>query len=119
MHEGGCMAKTENDIIEYTKHYIDACGGDYPAWYAGIAANPRDRLIKDHRVNIDNDLWIFSTAKNAEAARSIEQYFVETLGTDGGTGGGDENTRSVYAYKKSTHTEPQLFQPPPTLSILA
>jgi len=31
---------------------------------------------------------------------------VNTLGTDGGTGGGDDSTSSVYAYKKNSHTDP-------------
>jgi len=28
------------------------------------------------------------------------------LDTDGGAGGGDENTKAVYAYKKNLHTDP-------------
>jgi hypothetical protein len=101
------MAKTESDIIEYIKNYIEAYGGEYSLWYVGIAENPRERLIKAHRVDIDNDLWIFSTAQSADAARSIEQYFIEILGTDGARGRVDDNTQSVYAYKKSPHTDPQ------------
>jgi len=100
------VAKTAAEIEAFIKNYIDQNGGDYPSWYVGIAANPKDRLIKDHNVDIDNDNWIFSTAESAEAARIIEQYFIEILKTDGGPGGGDENTRSVYAYKKSPHTDP-------------
>lgn len=100
------MAKTEAEIKAFIKNYIDQNGGDYPSWYVGIAENPKDRLIKGHEVDIDDDEWIFSTAESADAARSIEQYFVVFLRTDGGRGGGDENTRSVYAYKKSAHTNP-------------
>ncbi len=100
------MAKTEDDIIEYIKNYIDGYGGDYPSWYVGIAENPRERLIKAHKVDIDEDLWIFSTADDAHAARRIEQHFVEILKTDGGTGGGADTTCCVYAYKKNPHTEP-------------
>lgn len=100
------LAKTEAEIIEYIKNYIDQNGADYHSWYVGIAKNPKDRLTKNHNVDLDNDNWIFSTAESAGAARRIEQYFVEILKTDGGPGGGDENTRSVYAYKKSSHTDP-------------
>ena len=100
------MAKTEAEIKAYIKNYIDQNGADYPSWYVGIAENPKDRLIKGHKVDIDNDPWIFSTAESTDTARRIEQYFVEILKTDGGTGGGDENTRSVYAYKKSSNTDP-------------
>jgi hypothetical protein len=100
------VAKTAAEIEAFIKNYIDQNGADYPSWYVGIAANPKDRLIKGHGVDIDNDLWIFSTAQSADAARSIEQYFVEILKTDGCKGGGDENTRGVYSYKKSSNTDP-------------
>ena len=100
------MAKSEDDIIEYIKNYIDGYGGDYPSWYVGIAKNPREKLIREHRVDIDNDLWIFSTAENRHAARRIERHFADVLRTDGGMGGGADTDCCVYVYRKGSHTNP-------------
>ena len=52
------------------------------------------------------DWWIYRQASSSEVAREIESYFVDTLGTDGAPGGGDETTDMVYAYKKAAHTNP-------------
>ncbi|UCD05575.1 MAG: hypothetical protein JSV98_10780 [candidate division WOR-3 bacterium] len=100
------MAKNEDAIIEYIRNFVDGHGGDYPSWYVGLAENPRERLITEHKVDILNDLWIFSTAENAHAARRIERHFAEVLKTDGGMGGGADTDCCVYVYRKNIHTHP-------------
>jgi len=97
---------TQSQIQKEIKDYIDQVGGAYSSWYVGISENPRERLFNDHGVIEKTDRWIFRTASSSQIARSIEAYFVDTLGTDGGKGGGDEDARSVYAYKKNSHTTP-------------
>lgn len=99
------MAKTETEIKKEIKDYIDGFGVAYSAWYVGIAVDPKDRLFNDHSVKKE-DAWIYRTVSSSDAARRIEQYFVDVLDTDGGAGGGDENTKAVYAYKKNLHTDP-------------
>ncbi len=96
--------KTETDIRTTIKEYIDGWGGQYSSWYVGIAANPRDRLFSDHGVN-EEGAWIFDSCASSAAARHVEEYFIN-LGCDGGTGGGDESTKAVYAYMKQSHTNP-------------
>jgi len=100
------MTKDKNTIISDIKNYMTKWGGSYSEWYVGIATKPRQRLFDDHKVNEKTDAWIHREAESADIARSIEDYFVNTLGTDGGTGGGDDSTRFVYAYKKKSHTDP-------------
>lgn len=100
------MAKSEEEIRAEIKGHIDRKGGPYSSWYVGIAEDARDRLFDGHGVDDKNDLWIFDTASSADAARRIEDYFVNELGTDGGTGGGGKDTDKVYAYKKKSHTSP-------------
>ncbi len=100
------MAKNEDAIIEYIRNFVDGNGGDYSSWYVGIAENPRERLITEHKVDILNDLWIFSTAESAHAARRIKRHFAEVLNTDGGTGGGADTDCCVYVYRKNPHTHP-------------
>jgi len=99
------MSKDKNTIINEIKNHIDG-GGSYSAWYVGIASKPRQRLFEDHKVNEKTNGWIYRESESSDIARSIEDHFVNTLGTDGGTGGGDNSTRFVYAYKKNAHTDP-------------
>jgi len=100
------MAKTKSEIKQEIKDYIDQNGGSYKSWYVGIAKDPKDRLFNEHSVRKDEDCWIFRTAVDSDTARDIEKYFVNDLGMDGGTGGGDEDAKSDYAYKKNSHTNP-------------
>lgn len=96
----------ENTVITAINDHIVKRGGSYASWYVGIAQKPRERLFQDHNVNSETDLWIFKDAFTSDAARRIEKYFIDQLGTDGGSGGGDGNTTYVYAYKKNLHTTP-------------
>ncbi|GLV14738.1 hypothetical protein Heshes_24220 [Alicyclobacillus hesperidum] len=100
------MAKSEETIKSEIDAHIQQCGGAYSNWYVGIAADARDRLFSDHTVDEKKDAWIYRNAENSTVARRIEKYFIETLGTDGGPGGGSDQTTYVYAYKKNAHTEP-------------
>ena len=98
------MLTSANPIIIEIRSHIKKRGGRLDQWYVGIAANARDRLFSDHRVQEKGGAWIHRLAATDQEARQIEDYFVNTLGTRGGTGGGDAATRSVYAYKITPHT---------------
>ena len=100
------MLKTKEDVISEIKAHIIKCGGSYFSWYVGIAQDAERRLFLDHKVNKNNDAWIYRKAASSYEARQVERYFIEVLGTDGGTGGGDETSNIVYAYKKKSHTNP-------------
>ena len=63
------------------------------------------RLFGDHGVSKDDDKWIYMTASSDTVAREIEQHFLDA-GMDGGSGGGDETSKVVYAYKKTLSTKP-------------
>jgi hypothetical protein len=95
-----------DQIIQEIKDYISKCGGSYSDWYVGITSDINSRLFGDHGVRKDGDQWIYSTAPSSSDARNIERYFIDTLGTDGGSGGGDYSSNIVYAYKKNPHTSP-------------
>jgi len=99
------MAKDEETIKKEILAHIDDKGGPYSGWYVGIAEDPEDRLFNDHSVQRKGDYWIYRKAESHTAARNVEDYFVNDVGTKGGTGGGDENTKSVYAYKTNSHTK--------------
>ena len=97
---------SKEQIIKDITNYMDNKGVQY--WYevyVGISKNPEDRLFNGHGVQKDHDPWIYRRAFSSSAARDVEAHFIN-LGTDGGTGGGDETTIYVYAYKKAAHTNP-------------
>lgn len=98
------MEKTNEIIITEIKAFMAKWGGRYIDWYIGIAFDPRQRLFNDHGVNEESDSWIYREALNSDSARWVEDYFINTFGTSGDTGGGDSTTKFVYAYKKATHT---------------
>lgn len=77
--------------------FIERSGGNYPAWYVGIAANPVDRLTNGHGVN-GSTPCCYEEFSSSEYAREVENYFLK-LGCQGGGGGGDWQSKSVYAYR--------------------
>lgn len=100
------MNYEELELIQQIKSYIIKNGGIYSSWYAGIAKDPRSRLFNDHAVDEKSDAWIFRIASSSDLARNVEQHFIQKLGTDGDTGGGDDYTKAIYAYRKSFRTNP-------------
>jgi hypothetical protein len=100
------MVKPQWSIIHEIDAYIEGAGGEHEEWYVGVASDAEDRLFDDHNVKEKGDQWIFRQCMSSADARDIESHFVIEMGTDGGTGGGDESTDMVYAYRKAAHTEP-------------
>ena len=99
------MAKPKQEIIADIKAHIADCGGSYSAWYVGITEDAERRVFEEHGVEKGKDPYIWRTATSSAVARDIEKYFLD-LGCDGGTGGGDADAEIVYAYKKSSRTDP-------------
>ena len=91
------MIVSANQVVGEIAAHIRDCGGAYSGWYVGIAAKPRDRLFTDHNVSEKNGSWIIRDAGSDAVARQIEQYFLDR-GCKGGPGGGDWDSRFVYAY---------------------
>jgi len=98
------MAKSESVIKKEMKEYIDKDRGAYRTWYVGITSHPERRLFDEHGVE-KKAWWIYRWAYSVDAARRVEEYFIK-LGCDGAPGGGDKDSRAVYAYKKTKNTNP-------------
>jgi len=90
-------------IINDISTFISNNGGQYRDWYVGITSEPEKRLFTDHSVNKQNDKWIHAPADTNDMARAIEKHFLD-LGCDGGGGGGDYTSKTVYAYQKNSYT---------------
>jgi len=95
----------KQELINGIKEYISKNGGSYPGWYVGITSNPESRIFNDHNVTKQGGAWVHGAALSSQAAREIEEYFINVLGTDGGSGGGDFTSATVYAYKKTIYTK--------------
>lgn len=98
------LTPVEQQVASAIDEHIKTRHPHYADWYVGIAANPENRLFVDHNVDKENGYWIYKSAVTSTAARNVERFFIEALGTDGGGGGGDHTTRYVYAYKKTPST---------------
>lgn len=96
---------SEFDAKMDMKAFIDRALRPYSEWYAGIAADPRERLFNDHGVSEEREWWITRECDKAESARRVEEYLLK-LGCDGAAGGDDDTTTGVYAYLKGEHTTP-------------
>lgn len=97
------VATTLNQVAIEIQNHMNQCGGSYREWYVGIASDVRKRLFMDHNVHEKGDAWIFRDCGMDMVARSVEKYFIDK-GCDGGSGGGDQTTKYVYAYRKAPHT---------------
>jgi hypothetical protein len=97
------MKDAKTIVAEIVQHVKD-CGGEFSRWYVGIASDANQRLFGDHNVNKNTDSWIYREAQNSDTARAIEEHIIETYKTKGDTGGGDNTTKYVYAYKITSST---------------
>jgi len=95
---------TQTVYSEIVAH-IDAQGYAYSEWYSGIAADWKERLFDDHQVPREGHAYIARQCYNDEDVRVVETALLK-LGCAGDTGGGDETTVYVYAYRKGTMTNP-------------
>ncbi|MBS3819746.1 hypothetical protein KGY73_09620 [bacterium] len=100
------MASSESEIKQNLLGYIWGYGGIYSSWYVGISENPKDRLFSEHGVKEKEDAWICQKASSSEAARRVENYFIDILGTDGDSVDAGADALFIYAYKKKPYTNP-------------
>ena len=94
---------TPQGAYNFLVNYVNENGAAYSGWYAGIAADPRDRLISGHGVEIDQDAWAYDFVPTSEEARQVEVALI-ALGCGGRAGGGDNTTNGIYVYKKTRNT---------------
>jgi hypothetical protein len=100
------MANSDEDkavaIAKEIENHISENGGVYGEWYVGITDDINERLFGYHNVK---HVYIYRVAPTVEWAREIERYFIEKQHTDGGSGGGNNKSKYVYAYKIRMETK--------------
>ncbi len=91
------------EILAYIKEF----GGDFNDWYVGISSDPKNTMFQEHRVHKEDDIWLYKQALTFTACKTVQDYFLDILKTDGkAIINGDEDTDCVYLFKKSTRTTP-------------
>ena len=98
------MQQQESTVADDIDQYIRKTNTSFTEWYVGIAEDAQERLFEGHGVKKDQDYWIYRECLSVDAARRVEQYVITNYQTDGGSGGGSDASRFVYAYKKEFHT---------------
>ena len=99
------MSLSAQQIIADINAYMQQHGGTNSSWYVGIASDVHQRLFGDHGVSKDQGVWIYRQAISSAVARSAEKAYLAAR-CDGGSGGGDNSTVYVYAYRKTASTNP-------------
>jgi len=87
--------------------YVKEFGADFTDWYVGISADPVKDLFGKHKLDRDNDIWLYKQAASFAACKTVQRYFLDSQNT-GGTivTGASDDTDCVYAYKISDRTSP-------------
>jgi hypothetical protein len=101
LQEGKKCNKIEG--INYIKSHMGQ-SPVYKDWYVGITNDYEERLFGFHKVDENKSGYVFVIAESNDTARAIEDYFVNSCHTDGGPGGGKDNSDIVYAYKIMPYT---------------
>ena len=99
------MAMSYDKIVAEFDEYIEKRGGKYSDYYVGITDDAERRLFDEHKVDRDHGSWVYAPAISDDVARKVEKHYLD-LGCEGGSGGGDEDSRIVYCYKMTSTTEP-------------
>ena len=89
--------------VNFLKGEVYRWGFASSSWYIGITNNPNNALFVRHNVQ-RVDPWAHFRCLNAQIARKVEEYLLLTLGAQGDTGGGDDDSIYVYAYKITNRT---------------
>ena len=89
----------ENQIIKLIKQFIHQ---EPPtSYFIGIAQRPKIRL----QAHFALDVKAMSVqADDVKSAKRIVSYFINDIGTDGGSGGGNDDSKYLYCYKKGMNT---------------
>jgi len=97
------MASDKESVISDIRSHVAKNGDSNSQWYVGIATDPKERLFNDHAVKENGDAWIYRQCASSDIAREVEKHFI-AQGMKGGSGGGDNSSTYVYAYKIAGHT---------------
>jgi len=97
---------SRQQIIDDITAHIRNCGGEYHEWYIGTSIGASDELFERHHVLPGSDDWIHREAESPQAAREVLEFFETTYGIDATRDPRHDPGVTVYAYRKTQHTQP-------------
>lgn len=92
-------------LISDIQSFVSRHDQNYNGWYIGVTTDPLTRLLEEHQLNVNVDLWLCGEAFSDKEANFVLRRFVEELGMQGHYDDSDKG-RFVYAYRISDHTRP-------------
>jgi len=98
--------KSRSEIIDDIEDFIERNGGAFAEWYVGVAASPKLKLFKLHKLKDKGDVCISRRARDEYEAHEVAEYFRTIRKTKGPAGQPDETCLCVYSYKMKSHTRP-------------
>jgi len=96
----------KEQIVNDIKAHIQSNGGEYNNWHVGVCSNIHYQTLVEAKARHQ---FIARQAYSAYVAAEVQDYFVTTIGTDGGTCAEGTNADIIYAYKKSTDISERNF----------
>jgi hypothetical protein len=100
------LPSIKKQIVNEIKAHIQNNGGEYRDWHVGICSSICYQRLVEAKAK---HLFIARQAYSLYVAAEVQDYFVNTLGTEGGIEADDSNTDIIYAYKKSADAIEQTF----------
>jgi hypothetical protein len=94
----------EKHIIAQIEAYIRQGGGEYGAWFIGLADNPIDPIMEVTRLHkVQNHRFTYIETVSPQVAKAVADYFLNVCGIDGNLCDIDTNhlCRAIYVYKKA------------------
>lgn len=93
------------EVIDSIHGYILKNSYTYFDWYIGLTDNAEKMLFEDHKLNQVSDMWIYEEVPSDSDAFRIREYFLN-MGCAGGLIQNRKKVRYIYAYRRSSKTNP-------------
>lgn len=93
------------EVIDSIHGYILKNSYTYFDWYIGLTDNAEKTLFEEHKIDPGTDMWIFEEVPSNSDAHRIRKYFLN-MGCAGGLMQNGKKIRYIYAYRRSSHSNP-------------
>ncbi len=93
------------EVIDSIHGFILKNSCTYFDWYIGLTDNAEKMLFEEHKLSQLSDRWIYEEVPLDTDAFRIREYFL-SMGCTGGLIRNQKKVRYIYAYKRSSKTNP-------------
>jgi len=93
------------EVIDSIHGFILKNSNTYFDWFIGLSENAEKMLFEEHKLHPAYDMWIYEEVPSGSDAFRIREYFLN-MGCAGGLVQHQEKIRYIYAYRRSSATNP-------------